>query len=262
MSGPPSSCTTRLRVGLGTLIAIEAWGGTPEIRETAIEAAMACCRRVELAMHPTRPGSDLAALAVAPAGAEVRVDPWTVEVLRLAQSLYAASAGVFDPCLPGSPGGLPDLRLESHEHVRVDACVRLDLGGIAKGFAVDCAVQALQAAGCSGGLVNAGGDMRAFGPQGFRIECRAGGGVHCIELRDAAVAVSCADAPGRPPEHRGYYLRSAGADAPAPPLQRRHAIVLAPSAALADGLTKCWMLAPAAISASALEAFGARALPG
>jgi thiamine biosynthesis lipoprotein len=262
MSRPPSSHTSRVRVGLGTLIAIEAQGATPEIRAAAIEAAMACCQRVELSMHPSRQGSDLAALAAAPAGSEIRVDPWTVEVLRLAQNLSAASAGVFDPCLPHSPGGLADVQLISQDRVRTDARVRLDLGGIAKGFAVDCAVQALRAAGCEAGLVNAGGDARAFGPRGFPIECRAGGRRQCLELREAAVAVSCADAAGRPPEHRGYYLRAAGADAQAPSLQQRHAIVLAASAAVADGLTKCWMLAPAAIATAALEAFDARALPG
>ena len=39
----------------------------------------------------------------------------------------------------------------------------LDLGGIAKGFAVDKAVESLMADGIKSGCVNAGGDLRVFG---------------------------------------------------------------------------------------------------
>jgi len=41
--------------------------------------------------------------------------------------------------------------------------MRLDLGGIAKGYAVDLAVEAMQKAGAVGGLVDVGGDIRCFG---------------------------------------------------------------------------------------------------
>ena len=40
---------------------------------------------------------------------------------------------------------------------------QIDCGGIAKGYAVDVAIATLVRAGCSAGLVNAGGDLRAFG---------------------------------------------------------------------------------------------------
>ncbi len=41
--------------------------------------------------------------------------------------------------------------------------MRLDLGGIAKGYAVDKAVQAMQTSGAIGGMVDLGGDIRCFG---------------------------------------------------------------------------------------------------
>jgi thiamine biosynthesis lipoprotein len=41
----------------------------------------------------------------------------------------------------------------------------IDLGGIAKGFALDKAIEAMRRAGADRGLVNAGGDMAVFGPQ-------------------------------------------------------------------------------------------------
>lgn len=50
--------------------------------------------------------------------------------------------------------------------------IRLDLGGIAKGFAVDQAVSVLRERGIESGLVNAGGDLRAFGPHSFAVGVR------------------------------------------------------------------------------------------
>jgi thiamine biosynthesis lipoprotein ApbE len=53
----------------------------------------------------------------------------------------------------------------------------VDLGGIAKGFAVDRAVKALKCAGLASGVVNAGGDLRVFGLKSelcpFAPSCRA-----------------------------------------------------------------------------------------
>jgi hypothetical protein len=61
-----------------------------------------------------------------------------------------------------------------------------------------------------------------------------------ITLQDRACAVSDPSQHARPSQHRGYYRRDGGADPTAP--DRRAAIVLAPTAALADGLTKCVLL--------------------
>jgi len=41
--------------------------------------------------------------------------------------------------------------------------MRIDLGGIAKGYAIDKAVEAMQEAGAVGGMVDVGGDIRCFG---------------------------------------------------------------------------------------------------
>jgi thiamine biosynthesis lipoprotein len=70
--------------------------------------------------------------------------------------------------------------------------VLIDLGGIAKGFAVDRAVEALIAAGVSHGVVNAGGDVRVFGTVDHVVHIRSGhGGLdRAISIRDGAVASS------------------------------------------------------------------------
>jgi thiamine biosynthesis lipoprotein len=41
--------------------------------------------------------------------------------------------------------------------------MKIDLGGIAKGYAIDRAIEAMKAAGAAGGLVDLGGNIRCFG---------------------------------------------------------------------------------------------------
>jgi thiamine biosynthesis lipoprotein len=131
----------------------------------------------------------------------------------------------------------------------------LDLGGIAKGYAIDRAIEALRAAGCLSGLVNAGGDLRVYGRSESVLLRRADGTCVPLTLKDEALAVSDLDAAAgrRPAEHRGYYRRS-GETSPT----RRYAAVLAPGAAVADALTKCVLLADERCAARALRALGAR----
>jgi thiamine biosynthesis lipoprotein len=62
-----------------------------------------------------------------------------------------------------SEGNWRDIVLEKNCTVRFRRRVIVDLGGIAKGFAVDRAVEALKRAGVPSGVVNAGGDLRVFG---------------------------------------------------------------------------------------------------
>src|SRR5215470_6425535 len=72
--------------------------------------------------------------------------------------------------------GLPRevIRLLPNNKVRfANPGVKVDLGGIAKGFAVDRAIETLYRHGATDGLVNAGGDLAAFGRR-----------VHLIDVRD------------------------------------------------------------------------------
>jgi len=66
------------------------------------------------------------------------------------------------------------------------------------------------AAGCTAGLVNAGGDMRVFGQRHEPVFVRGPAGTLTpIELVNAALAVSDTVSGQRPPEHLGYYVRGA-----------------------------------------------------
>ena len=168
-------------------------------------AGFEAIRAVENRLHPTRPGSELARLNRAEPGRRLPVHPSTVTVLRLCRELHRQSSGRFEPALPGrgsvmhwQPAG-PGAVI-----VRRRACI--DLGGIAKGYAVDLAVEAMRRAGAVSGLVNAGGDLRVFGPRAWPIWLRSGSGAaRELLLRDCALAASDPDAPDSPPEHRGYY---------------------------------------------------------
>lgn len=247
-----STCLSRLRIAMGTFVAIEAEARSAATAERGIHAAFEAILTVERLMHPTRAGSDLAALAGWPSGRRLKVHPWTWEVLHLCRVLGKASGGVFDPCLESAPGRIGDLELAPGGYVEPQATIHVDAGGIAKGYAVDRAVEALRAAGCDAGLVNAGGDLALFGSRPRQILCRAASGAHvALELSQAAVATSHTGPAPRPREHRGYYH---GAD-------RSRAVcgnvtVIAASAAAADALTK-WALIRRP-DRGMLAAFGAR----
>jgi FAD:protein FMN transferase len=250
--------TSRLRIGLGTFVAIEAEAATPAVGDRGMAAGFDAIARAGNLMHPTRAGSDVAAMSRWALGVPMRVHAWTWAVLELCQRLNRLSDGIFDPCLPGSPGRLADLELTQPRQVQEYSLIQharlhLDLGGIAKGYAVDRAIDALRAAGCHGGLVNAGGDAAVFGARDHTMFCSTRGGSAIVTLRNAALASSEVGNESRPGEHRGYYN---GAD-------RRVTVsgsvaITAGSAAIADGLTKCVLAGDPASNAALLESFGAR----
>jgi thiamine biosynthesis lipoprotein len=243
--------TRRLRVALGTWVAIETRADNPLMEQAAIEAAYACIGEVERWMHPHREGSDLTHIksAALHAPIEVRSDTW--HVLQLARRLHALTDGVFDPCLPHCAGRLQDVEISRSEPVLIcHAPVEIDLGGIAKGHAIDRAVEKLKEHGCHAGLVNAGGDLRVFGDRNEAILLRhaaADGNYRQLDLRNAALAVSDTDATERPVEHQGYYTHTGQQPT------HRYAAVSAATAATADALTKCVLLCPPQIAARALK---------
>ena len=227
-----------MRPLLGSFVSVYCDNADAEQAGWALEAAFATFATVDAHMHPTRTGSDLTRIREARPGCAVGIHPWTWQVLVLSKQLHDLSGGIFDPCL-AQGGRFTEVELTEPERVVVRSRVALDLGGIAKGFAVDRAIEALVQAGCSSGHVNAGGDLRVFGqPQSIWI--RTGDGAWPITLQDRACAVSDASQHLRPSQHRGYYRRDDGADVG--PIDDCAAIVLAPTAALADGLSKCVLL--------------------
>jgi thiamine biosynthesis lipoprotein len=232
--GQASRMQSRMRLAMGTFATVETDLKSERGARAAIDAAFAAIESIEHLMHPTRAGSDLARInnAVEPDGFEISGS--THEVLALARRLAAASGGLFDPCLPAGGGGIDDVELGPGGHVRCRRPVLMDLGGIAKGYAVDQALRCLRTHGAENALVNIGGDMGAIGAAGFVVGVRMGERVIRQQLRNCALAVSDAGGEQKPAEHRGYYSRLGPRQ-----LRRTFAAVTAPSAAAADALTKC-----------------------
>jgi len=224
----------RAQPWLGTIVSIDVRvGNDGRHAERAFARAFAALERVHNAMSLQCVGSDVARFNAAGRGERVVCDRWTVNVLRLAQRLQRASDGLFDVALGTACGAAFDI-VDDRSVRKLGG--RIDLGGIAKGYAVDRAVLVLRASGVDQGLVNAGGDLRAFGAGAWPIEVRSGRG-HLraqMALERGAVATSqyCN---GRSP-HRDDTLI-------APATGAAHAIdntitVAAPRCVLADALTK------------------------
>jgi FAD:protein FMN transferase len=259
---PPTAARAtvrRLRIEMGTTVALEAHAPTAELAASAAQAAFAAIAETARRLHPEDPDSDLVRIARAAIGEAVAIGPETFTVLSFARQLHAASEGIFDPCLPERPGRLHDLELIAAPRPAAIArvAVRLDCGGIAKGFAVDQAITILQRMGCDAGLINAGGDVRVFGDAVTTLLLREPRGTfRPFELWQAAIAVSDRDASRPTPGHRGYYRRDGQ---PAEPGER-FAAVRAEQAMHADALTKCVLMCPARLATELLADYRAERL--
>jgi thiamine biosynthesis lipoprotein len=148
-------------------------------------------------------------------------------VLQAASDLGHASEGMLDVSVGSASNGW---LLQGDRLRKLDARCNLDLGGIAKGYAVDCAVRALRAQGAASGWVNAGGDLRAFGDArlALRLRDETRGGVRDAgTLRDGAFATS----------HFSAYSRSRLCHDGVASTER-HVSVAAAECLWADALTK------------------------
>ncbi len=229
----------RCRPLLGTYVEIEGDRGT------AIGVGFAAIAGVHAVLGAHDPNSDIGRINRFGHMEPVEVDDWTMLLLEKAFGWSKRSGGVFDVVRAGRSAirrGLlpkhPDqpepeatqwtwLEVEGRT-ARLLRAGCLDVGGIAKGFAVDQARAAMRRAGASRGLINAGGDIFGFGAGTWPIDI-----VHPltrqpmveVQLRNEAIATS-----GLHPDASGHHLR-AGAGWISD-------TVRAPTACDADALTK------------------------
>jgi FAD:protein FMN transferase len=194
----------RCRPLLGTFVEVTA----PD--EPAIAAGFAAIAEVQQLLSAHDPASELSRLNRLGFGQPVALDALTCLVLRRALHWAEASGGGFDPTigglmaarglLPADHTSLPvdpaanwrDVHVDGHS-ARFSRRLRLDLGGIAKGLAVDRAIDAIRASGAECALVNAGGDIRAFGPDPWLVSVVTPGSrqpLAVVELDNAALATS------------------------------------------------------------------------
>ena len=150
----------------------------------------------------------------------LRVSPEALYVIKKADEFWRATQGAFDVAVAPlmelwgfyhQDYRVPDdfeieeiRELIGFDKLKIDGSIiefeiegmSIDLGAIAKGFAIDCAVKKLRLAGINSALLNAGGDIYCLGDkQGipWRVGIKSGRSPDCsgyLELEDKAVATS------------------------------------------------------------------------
>lgn len=249
----------RCRPLLGTFVEVAADD------DEAIEGAFAEIEVVHRLMSAHEPQSDVSRINRIAHFEPVEVHEWTARVLKRSLFWSKYSEGAFDVLRAGKSAvnrGLLPLHLDQPapqaDHwtwLEVQgALVRLlkpgcvDLGGIAKGFAVDRALDALRESGADRGFVNAGGDMAGFGQAWPAVIVEPGRreAVAEVSLEDEALATSALVGDSF------HHLPSADE-------RWISASVRAPSAMDADALTKV-LLSKSAKVERCLELAGANGL--
>jgi thiamine biosynthesis lipoprotein len=261
---------------MGTVATVRAQAADSATVQSAVDAAWAAMDRVDRLMSTWRDDSDLMRANAGAAAAAVTVDPAVVRVVAAALQVAAGSDGAFDPTvLPllrawGLHGGTPRepgdaeradlLAVTGWRFVTADTLantigfsrtgVGLDLGGIAKGTALDAARAVMTAAGATAGVVDLGGNLLVFGYGDQRVAVVApddpSAAVAMVTVRDGAVATSgqyerFVEIDGR---RRGHILDPRTGL----PVERRGSVtVIAGDGQLADALsTALFVLGPTA----------------
>lgn len=275
---PSPSHIERVKPLLGTFVKIRVSGLDEPEAQAAIDGAFHIVAGIHRLMSFHESASDVSRLNRRAHYAPVRVDAHTYTVLSHAMDLARASQGDFDPTVAAQlttwgllprPDGTPyphddarwtDIALLPDYAVAFARPLWIDLSGIAKGYAVDCATDYLVSAGASQVAVDAGGDLRVAGSRSERVLLATPKDtteIAALEIENAAVASSCGqDAmqrwQGRPvgPHVDGRSRQ--------PCSTGRFVSVVASCCMEADTLTKI-VMARGTASAAILRSYGAQA---
>jgi len=175
----------RCQALLGTYVEIS----TDQDNSQAVDKAFAAIKQVQDLMGFHHPFSELSQINRWAHQVSLELHPWTAQILKFAQEIHKQSNGLFN-CGIGHRlvaagllprhinlsrhklGGIEDITFLDSQLIRSTKPICLDLGGIAKGFAVDRAVESLISSGVESGCVNAGGDLRVFGNTSRSVQIR------------------------------------------------------------------------------------------
>ena len=205
---------------MGTAVAVELWSSDATQGSALTRAVLDEMRRIDQLMSTYRHDSELSRVNAAAARQPVAVSTELLQLIKRALAYSVTTDGAFDITYASAgqhydyrSGNKPDsakltaaLPAIDYRHVIVDEAastirflhpgVRIDLGGIAKGYAVDRCIAFLRDAGIENALVSAGGDTRVIGKRwqrpwqvGIR-DPRKQGIVTMIPLEDAAISTS------------------------------------------------------------------------
>lgn len=177
------------RVVMGTFARVVAVAANSTKAHSSIQAAFAEIQKVDELMSDYKGDSEISQINRDGFKRPIEVSESTYQVLQKSIEFSKLTGGAFDITV----GPLVDLLRSAEkngaapsknqiarakikvgfEKLQLDGDnrtvkfsvegMRLDLGGIAKGYAIDKAVEAMQKCGASGGMVDIGGDIRCFG---------------------------------------------------------------------------------------------------
>lgn len=222
-AAPPSRerWFSRDEVIMGTAIRVELWGEDRDDAEAAIDAVIAEMHRIDAAMSPYKDASELSRINREAGERPVVVSAELFDLIARAVAFSELSRGAFDITY-AAVGHLYDYRRgirpsdaalaaarakvgwrglqldRAHRTLRfAQPGMRIDLGGFAKGHAVDNGAAILARHGVRHAVVAAGGDSRLLGDRcgrpwtiGVRDPRREGEVVALLPLQDVAVSTS------------------------------------------------------------------------
>lgn len=206
---------------MGTAVHVDLWAARREQGDRAMDAVMAEMHRIDHRYSPHRPDSELSRINREAAETAVPLSDECFHLIARAKAFSELSGGAFDISyaavgrlydyrrgLRPDPSTLARARASvGWQHLELDAATRslrfarpgmcIDLGGFAKGHAVEQAAQILRAHGVRSAYVAAGGDSRVLGDRrgrpwsvAVRHPRRAGEVVAVLPLLDVAVSTS------------------------------------------------------------------------
>ena len=221
--GQESAVVTRAQMQMGTVVKITAVARSESIAQAAATAGFAEIRRLEELMSTWIPTSELSRVNTLAGVIPVYVSPETLMVVQRAIQVAEMTNGGFNiaigPAVEAwnviegrripTESELEALRpLVDLQAVHVDAGkqtiflekagMRIDVGGIGKGYAADQAVEALRRAGAVAGVVALSGDIKTFGrlpegkvfPVGIQHPRKDGSVLAWIDLQDEAISTA------------------------------------------------------------------------
>jgi FAD:protein FMN transferase len=183
-------------LAFGTLVEISIYTDDPTLARSGVAAVREDLDRMHSAWHPWEPGALGRTNELLATQTEFSVDPSVLPLLILGRELEARSDGLFNAAIgdlialwgfhgderPDSPPpaeadirrwldaapSMADIEIDGDRARATRPGVRVDLGGFAKGYGVDRAMERLMEMGVDNAIINAGGDLRAIGRPGNR----------------------------------------------------------------------------------------------
>ncbi len=172
---------------MGTRITVELWADDKDKAEQAIDAVLEEMRHIDDSMSTYKPTSEVSQVNAKAADGPLHITKELFDLLTTAKEYSVITEGAFDITY-ASVGYMYDFRKRvrpnegqiakalpavDYRHVLLDAKnqtvqfsrkgVRIDLGGIAKGYSVDRGIDVLKSLGVTRAYVSAGGDSRIIG---------------------------------------------------------------------------------------------------